>query len=162
MDTGCWILDTGCRMTNSMEHKTRIEYRVLSIEKGFTLIELLVVIIIIGILAGMAVPRYIIAKQAADYASVQAMVGALNAAALLQFAQNRIFEEIRYAKPDPVVLPSDLAAFLDPPYTPADYPRWSVDDNGSRFIYTNGCNTWSCEFRPERETSKAYVKTPPY
>jgi hypothetical protein len=86
----------------------------------------------------------------------------LNAAALLQFAQNRIFEEMRYAEPDPVVLPSDLAALLDPPYTTVDYPRWSVDDNGSRFVYTNGCNTWNCGFRPEKETSKAYVKTPPY
>ena len=146
-------------MTNSMEHKARDEP---GIEKGFTFIELLVVIIIIGILAGIAVPRYIIAKKAADYASVQAMVGTLNAAALLQFAQNRIFEETRYAKPHLAVLPSDLAALLDPPYTTVDYPKWSVDDNGSRFVYTNGCNTWSCQFRPERETSKAYVKTPPY
>lgn len=145
-----------------MEYKTIHENRTSSIKKGFTFIELLVVIIIIGILAAVALPRYIIAKKAADYASVQAMVGTLNAAALLQFAQNRIFEETGYAKPDPLVLPSDLAALLDPPYTTVDYPKWSVDDNGSRFVYTNGCNTWSCGFRPERETSKAYVKTPPY
>lgn len=54
-------------------------------EKGFTLIELVMIIVILGILAAVAVPRFVNLRDDALAASHQAYIGGLRAAIAIQF-----------------------------------------------------------------------------
>lgn len=88
----------------------------MKLQKGFTLIELVMVIVILGILAAVAIPKFIDLTGNAQTAAVAGIVGALGAAGADNYAACAVVGNavtanvcVRVAKC------SDVATLLSPP-----------------------------------------------
>lgn len=55
-------------------------------QRGFTLIELVMVIVILGVLAAVAIPKFVDLKSDASAAALQGVVGGINSASAVNYA----------------------------------------------------------------------------
>lgn len=61
--------------------------RITKIQRGFTTIELIIVIVVIGILVGVAIPRYVDLRRSASDGVARGVLGALRSQNSLIFSQ---------------------------------------------------------------------------
>jgi len=59
-------------------------------DSGFTLIELVIVIVILGILAAVAIPKYEDMREQARVATIKGQLGSIRSAIAIQYARNAL------------------------------------------------------------------------
>ena len=101
-----------------------LERQVNKQQSGFTLIELVIVIVILGILAAFALPRFADVSDEASVASIENLAGAITAASAINSSVDLLVESGASADPFSVINACTLAnanSILAVPLSAADY-----------------------------------------
>jgi MSHA pilin protein MshA len=95
----------------------------MSKQSGFTIIELVMVIVILGILAAIAVPKFVDLQTSALNASKRGMSGAVKSSLAIAVAENKAFPDV-----------TTLATYVQGENVVAAATGISVDIDGTAYI----------------------------
>jgi MSHA pilin protein MshA len=134
------------------------------VQAGFTLVELIVVIVILGILAAVAVPRFMGLETEARIASVKNMGGVLKSAALMAHAvcqaQSCANGAVLVIKGQSVTFTNGYPNTLTINRLVESSEGFTTNANGNRFI-KSGAATANCWVQYNNATVAGGVVTPP-
>jgi MSHA pilin protein MshA len=151
--------DTALRLIHIF-NQVGSSFMVRSTQRGFTLIELVVVIVILGILAAFAVPRFARLDQQARTASVRALEGTLGSSSALAHSlwltagSNPATVDMEGTSiamvngyPSRVGIANTLAGNIVDATTPGRYNTSNVGANGVEFRLNGSSNQATCYVR---------------
>jgi prepilin-type N-terminal cleavage/methylation domain-containing protein len=109
---------------------------------GFTLIELIIVMVILGIMAAVAVPRYLDSISNAEESAENAIINSIRSG-LKQYANNKLYSDGRAIWPDnPFDALSERPAGYTTDSNDADVDgEWTFDLSNSRITHQRADNS---------------------